>query len=155
MASDLVVRSLDFAGADDVADRLMPANPAALSKAMEGLPREAQSIVHALMQQVQQLTAQAQQLDLDKKYKGHIELGWMHTELEKERMKLQGQSESNATKREDTHVRATTARMWRKSPPQGRFNTHARAGHEARRAETDALRAAEQAKRNRSKRCQM
>jgi hypothetical protein len=71
--ADLIVRNMDFAGADDLADRLMPMNPQGMQKALEGLPKEAQGIVNGLMTQLQQAQQVIQQQALELKYKGGIE----------------------------------------------------------------------------------
>jgi hypothetical protein len=73
--ADIVVRNMDFPGADDLADRLMPLNQQGLQKAVEGLPKQAQGIVTALMGQNQQLQQTVQQLQLEVKYgitKAHL-----------------------------------------------------------------------------------
>jgi len=67
-ASDLVIRGMDFYGADDVADRLAPSTPEGMKDAIEGLPKQARAIVGALQMQVQQLTELTQQQALEIKY---------------------------------------------------------------------------------------
>jgi hypothetical protein len=81
--ADLIVRNMDFAGADDLADRLLPSNPEGMNKAIKALPREAQGIVQALQAQLaeSQKVIQAQAMEL--KFKGQIEAGWMQVEREK------------------------------------------------------------------------
>ncbi len=68
LASDLVVRGMDFYGAQDVADRLAPSTPEGMKKAVEGLPKQAQAIVGALQMQVQNLQQVVQQQALEIKY---------------------------------------------------------------------------------------
>src|SRR5271154_2592667 len=100
--ADLVVRNMDFAGADDLADRLMPLNQQGMSKAMENLPHSAKGIVQALMIQNQGLQKELQQAQLEIKYKSSIEQGWMQVEREKA-------LGSNVTKVHDTEKRSQTA----------------------------------------------
>lgn len=71
--ADLIVRNMDFAGADDLADRLLPTNPQGMQKALQSLPKEAQGIVQGLMTQLQQAQQVIQQQALEIKFKGGIE----------------------------------------------------------------------------------
>lgn len=100
--ADLIVRNMDFAGAEDLADRLMPLNPQGMQKAMENLPHEAQGIVQALMTKSQQQDQVIQHLQLELKYKSQIEQGWMTTELKKTEMQTH-------VKAHDTDTRAQSA----------------------------------------------
>jgi Phage P22-like portal protein len=100
--ADLVVRNMDFAGADDLADRLMPLNQQGMSKAMENLPHSAKGIVQALMIQSQEQQKTIQQLQLEIKYKMQIEQGWMQVDREKA-------LGANVTKVHDTEKRSQTA----------------------------------------------
>ena len=59
---------MDFAGASDLADRLMPMTPDGLKKATEGLPKQAQGIVTALTQHINQLQQELSQAQADVKY---------------------------------------------------------------------------------------
>lgn len=73
--ADLIVRNMDFAGADDLADRLLPTNPQGMQKAIQQLPKEAQGIVQGLMTQLQQAQQTIQQQALELKYgitKAHL-----------------------------------------------------------------------------------
>ena len=99
--ADIVVRNMDFPGADDLADRLMPLNQQGLQKAVEGLPKQAQGIVTALMGQNQQLQQTVQQLQLEIKYgitKAHLAAT---TKVHDTEMRTQ-------TTREDVATRAQT-----------------------------------------------
>ena len=99
--ADIVVRNMDFPGADELADRLMPLNQQGLQKAVEGLPKQAQGIVTALMGQNQQLQQTVQQLQLEVKYgitKAHLAAT---TKAHDTEMRTQ-------TTREDTETRAQT-----------------------------------------------
>ncbi len=68
LASDLVVRNMDFYGAQDIADRLAPSTPEGMEQAIEGLPKQAKAIVGSLQMQVQQLQQTVQQQALEIKY---------------------------------------------------------------------------------------
>lgn len=83
MGADVVVRNMDFAGADELADRLVTNNPQGMDKAIAQLPKQAQTIIQTLQQTVQQQSEQLKQMQLELKYKGGIEQGWMQVEREK------------------------------------------------------------------------
>jgi Phage P22-like portal protein len=110
VGADLVIRNMDFAGASDLADRLMPMTPDGLKKATEGLPKQAQSIVNAMNAHMQQLQQKIQEQAMEIKYKTTIEQGWMQVEREKTKEKLTADANNNATKQFDTHVKSVTAR---------------------------------------------
>jgi hypothetical protein len=71
--ADVVLRNMDFNGADILADRAMTTNPDAMDKAVEGLPDQAKNIIGALKQQIEQQGQQIQQMGLEIKYKSDIE----------------------------------------------------------------------------------
>ena len=100
--ADLIVRNMDFAGAEDLADRLMPMNEQGMQKAIQSLPKEAQGMVVALQTQLQEAQKIIQQQALEIKYKTQVEQGWMQTELRKELMK-------SHTSVHDTDTKAKTA----------------------------------------------
>lgn len=79
--ADVVLRNMDFNGADILADRAMTTNPEAMDKAVEALPDQAKNIIGALKQQIEQQTQQIQQMGMELKFHGDIE-----------RMKDQGQT---------------------------------------------------------------
>lgn len=101
--SDIVVRNMDFAGADELADRLAITTPQGMEKLMEGLPKQAQTVVSALQQQLQQKDQIIQQQALEIKYKGGIEAAKLETTLKTKEM-------DDKTKRYDIDVDATTRR---------------------------------------------
>jgi len=101
VGADLIVRNMDFAGAEDLADRLLPTNPQGMQKAVQALPKEAQGIVMALQTQLQQAQQVIQQQALEIKFKGSIEKGWMEVEREKTDKQV-------GAKVHDTQVRAST-----------------------------------------------
>lgn len=112
--ADIVVRNLDITGADDLADRLLPTNQQGMEKAVKALPKEAQGIVMALQAQLQQAQQLIQHQQLELKYKGSIEAGWMQVEREKidkqSSTKLHDTSIKAQTDVFDTHVKSVTAR---------------------------------------------
>ena len=135
VGADLIVRNMDFAGSDDLADRLMPMTPQGMSKAMEGLPKEAQNIVTAMQRNMQQLQQQLQQAQLELKYKGAIEQGWMQTELAKERMKTETTAHDSVLKAHtsaiDTHTKAQASIAVAEINQTGKLlDTHSQAAHD-------------------------
>lgn len=103
VGADLIVRNMDFAGADDLADRLVPLNPEGMEKVMENLPKEAKAIVGSMQQQIQAMQQTIQQQALEIKYKGGIEAAKLETNLKTKEM-------DDKTKRYDIDVDATTRR---------------------------------------------
>lgn len=73
VGADLIVRNMDFAGADDLADRLVPMNPEGMEKTIKELPKQAQAIVQSMQQQLQEAQKVIQQQALEIKYKADIE----------------------------------------------------------------------------------
>lgn len=135
VGADLIVRNMDFAGSDDLADRLMPMTPQGMSKAMEGLPKEAQNIVTAMQRNMQQLQQQLQQAQLELKYKGAIEQGWMQVEREKTKAQTDVKANDAALKSHteltDTHVKAQTSIAVAEINQAGKIlDTHAQAAHD-------------------------
>jgi hypothetical protein len=102
VGADLIVRNMDFAGADDLANRLAPTTPQGLEQAMKNLPKEAQGIITAMQGQMQQMQQALQQAHLEPKYKGDIEDKWMRTDIQKTQMQT-------AVKAHDTEMRDSTA----------------------------------------------
>jgi hypothetical protein len=152
VASDVVMRNFDFPGAQDVADRLMPATPEGMKKAMEGLPKQAQSIVQAMQQQLTQAQQTIQQLQLEIKYKMNVE--GLKQEGETKRTLMESH-----TKVHDTDTRAATALQEAHIREQGGLarteiqaagqllNTHAEATHD-RAAAKELLKAGERAEKS-------
>jgi hypothetical protein len=99
--ADIVLRNMDFPGADELANRAMPQNPEGMQKAMEELPSNARAIVQALLAEKQQMQQAMQHLQLELKYKTQIEQGWMQTDLAKARMQTD-------TKAHDVVIRSHT-----------------------------------------------
>jgi hypothetical protein len=148
-AADLVVRNMDFPGAEDLANRLMPTNPQGMTKAIASLPKEAQGIVQAIQQQGQQKDMVIQQLQQQLKFKTDIEQGWMAVERDKIMAELKKANDADATKKADTHIRADTSLQVAEIQQAGNIiHSHVEAHHEgvARREEiASAERLAEKA----------
>jgi len=110
VGADLIVRNMDFAGADDLADRLAPLTPQGLEQAIKQLPKEAQGIVTAMQQQLTQAQQVIQHLQLELKYKGGITQ--MQEQAETQRHALTEQTKradivtEAQTKMHDTHTKA-------------------------------------------------
>lgn len=98
LASDLVLRGMDFYGADDVADRLAVSTPEGMKQAVDGLPKQAKSIVGALQAQLQQAQQLIQQQELEIKYG-----------ISKEEAKQRAESMRTAAKIESDDKRAEMA----------------------------------------------
>ena len=110
VGADIVVRNLDFAGSDDLADRLAPLTPQGLQQSIKQLPKEAQGIVTAMQQQLTQAQQVIQHLQLELKYKGGIVQ--MQEQAETQRHTLTEQTKradiqtEAQTKMHDTHTKA-------------------------------------------------
>lgn len=112
--ADIVVRNMDFAGADELADRLAVDNPEGMQKIVDGLPKQAQTIVKSLMSQNQQMQQVIQQQQLEIKYHGQIKAADRDAKVKMEAAKLEVANEKSirddATKRFDTEIDASTRR---------------------------------------------
>ena len=102
VAPDTVVRNLDFAGAQELADRLMGESPEGLDKVLQGLPQQAQSIIKGLQAKLKQADDLIQQQHLEIKYKRETEDAWIALEKYKT-------DKTDQTKRRDTDARADSA----------------------------------------------
>jgi Phage P22-like portal protein len=146
---DLLMRSMDFEYAEELADRLAAQTPEGLQKIMENLPKEARAVVQSLSAQNQQLKQALQAAQLEVKYgmaKAHLAAT----------VKAHDVEESNKTKRQDTETRADTAikveamrghvTLAKEEIAVGGelLNTHVEAAHNKEAAET-ALKSAEKA----------
>jgi hypothetical protein len=133
--ADLIVRNMDFAGAEDLADRLMPMNAQGMQKAVEALPKEAQGMVQALMTQNQQKDQTIQHLQLELKYKTGIETSWQQTELKKTEMqthvKAHDVDKRDSAAERDTQVKAHTTLLVAEIGAAGQLlNTNTEAAHD-------------------------
>jgi hypothetical protein len=144
VGADLVVRNMDFAGASDLADRLMPMTPQGLEKTLQGLPKSAQGVVTAMSQHMQQLQQKIQEQAMEIKYKTTIEHGWMQVEREKTKEKQTADAANNAAKEFDTHVKSITARDVAEINAGAKLlDTHVKGAHAARKDEMAAAEKAE------------
>lgn len=139
-APDVVMRAMDFPYADEIADRLLPTNPAGMQKAVQELPKQAQAIVQALQQQLQQTTEALQHAQLELKYKTSTELGWMAVEREKAHVNAETKTRDTHTNAQvkvlDTHIRGDTARDVAEIQAGAQLlNSHVEAAHNERAAD--------------------
>lgn len=98
---DLLMRSMDFEYAEELADRLAAQTPDGLKKIIENLPKEARAVVESLSKQNEQLKQALQQAQIEIKYgitKAHIAATVQAHDVE----------ETNKTKRADTESRERT-----------------------------------------------
>lgn len=129
VGSDIVVRNMDFAGADELADRLATTTPEGMKKAMEALPPNARAIVGALQQQIQQMQGVMQQQALELKYKGTIEAA----KLEAADTKSQREDKTKRSTNElDNQVKLQVAELGAAAQL---LNTRAESEHEQRQTE--------------------
>ncbi len=100
---DLVVRNMDFEGAQDLADSLVATTPEGMERVMEGLPKQAQTIVATMQQKMQGMEKIIQQQALEIKYKGTIAAA----QIEEKR---ETAVRDDATRKFDIQTKAHTAR---------------------------------------------
>lgn len=161
-SGDIVIRNMDFHGADEVADRLAVTIPGALDKIIEGMPKQAQTIIGSLQQQLKQKDEQLQQASLEIKYGQGIAQMKEEGATRREQMKgvvsvhntelkvgadnanserdfagwMHDTDVNNRTKLEVTDRQGATARDVAEIRVGGQLlNTHAEAAHEAKAAD--------------------
>ena len=100
-AGDLIFRSMDFHGADIIADRLAAANPLAQIDDKSEVPPQAQMMIKQGQQQIQALQQQIQAMQLDIKYRASVEEQKDNAMLKKTQMEL-------AVKQADSELRTDT-----------------------------------------------
>lgn len=142
--ADLVFRSIDHPYMQELADRLIAANPDGLKKIMEGLSGRAKSIVQALSNENAALKQQLQSLQQD-----------MKAGITKEHMaatvKAHDTNVMAQTKVHDTETRAKTAVQVAEINAAAKLiGDRAERGHEAGMAEREFTHSAEQAAMDRS-----
>ena len=71
--SDLIVREMDFHGADALADRLAAANPMAQIDEKDEVPPKVQMMVKGLQANLQKAEQMIQGLQMELKYRGGVE----------------------------------------------------------------------------------
>jgi hypothetical protein len=150
-SGDIIVRNMDFPGADEVADRIAVTIPGALDKIMEGLPKQAQTIIGSLQAQMKQKDEQLQQATLELKYGQGIAQMKEEGALKREHIKavtsvhnteLKVGADNDNSERDfqgwmyDTDVNATTARDVAEIRAAAQLlNTHVEAEHEQKAAD--------------------
>lgn len=111
---DIMLRNMDFHGADELADRAAATTPGGMEKIMEGLPKQAQTIIGAMQQQIQQKDEVIKHLELEVKYGAQMQQMKGEQALAKadkdNSTKLLIAGVNDATKREDIDTKAATQR---------------------------------------------
>jgi hypothetical protein len=112
VADDVIVRQMDFNGAEVVADRLAAANPLAQIDETSDVPPKAQMMIKGLQQQVQKMGQALQQAGIELKFGIAKEQMKQDGETRRTLMKVTGEAhETEQTanfKQHDTEVRAVT-----------------------------------------------
>ena len=113
VAGDLIVRGMDWDGADEIADRLQAAIPGAMTDANSELPPKAQAMIAQLQGQVKQEQQKAMALELELKSKHQLEHIKQDGENKRTQMEIGAKVHDTTLKAHtaqmDTHVKATTA----------------------------------------------
>jgi RNase H-fold protein (predicted Holliday junction resolvase) len=111
--ADLVLRGLDTAYSEELADRLVIGMPQELEKATEGMSDRAKNIIKSLNMQLQQVQQALQAAQMDIKHGLTKTLHQEATKLQVEHLKdkrAEADTHTDAfVKLEDTHTRAHTA----------------------------------------------
>lgn len=127
--ADIVLRNMDFHGADELADRVASTIPAAMEQIVEGLPKQAQHIITSLQQQLAQKDQVINQQALEIKYGQGKEQIRIQGQLEKtdrdNETKIRQQSMKDATSRDVAEIHGATQLL----------NTRAESEHEERAAQ--------------------
>lgn len=109
---DVILRNMDFHGADELADRAAATTPGGTEKLMEGLPKQAQNIIGALQQQLQQKDEIIQQQALEIKYSGGVKEMQVHGKLEEtdrnNETRIMVQAMKDATGRDVAEIHGAT-----------------------------------------------
>jgi len=101
VAGDLLVRNMDFPGAEVIADRLAASNPLAQVNDKSPIPPQVQMQLAQSQQTIQQLQQQLQAMQMDIKYRASVQQQVQEAETQREAMRLQ-------VRREDTQMRTDT-----------------------------------------------
>lgn len=112
-SDDLIMRNMDFPGADEIADRLAAANPLAQIDKKLDIPPPAQMKMAAMSQLIQQLQGQLQAAGIELKSRAHVAEIKETGAIVRERMKQEGDKEERRIvqeqKQHDSEVFALTA----------------------------------------------
>ena len=152
VAADLVARNLDIPGASELADRLAPLTPQGLEKAIKSLPKEAQSIVSSMQQQLTQAQQTIQQLQMELKYKmgvAHLQSVTKVHDTETRAKSAEEDTQTRAaTELTKAHIDSITKRDVAEIQAGAKIlDTHVKGSHAAAQGERDAIHAAEAAER--------
>ncbi|HEX8106716.1 MAG TPA: portal protein [Kofleriaceae bacterium] len=113
VADDLIVRNMDFPGADAIADRLAAANPMSQIDEKSEVPPQTQMQIKGLQQKVEQLTGALQAAHLEIKTRNSAIEIKEHGAILREKMKQEGDKEEREVtrrqKQHDSEVFALTA----------------------------------------------
>jgi hypothetical protein len=113
VGDDLIVRDMDFFGADPLADRLAAANPLAQIDDKSEIPPKVQMMIKGLQQQLQQAGQVIQQLETENKYRFKVqeikEEGATKRALMKETNDAHERHITQAQKQHDTETYALSA----------------------------------------------
>jgi hypothetical protein len=113
VGGDILVREMDFNGADVLADRMAAANPLAQVDESSEIPVQAQMQIQSLQQKLQQATGIIQQQALEIKYRTGIEQMKQTGETQRAHLaatvKAHDSLERSATMAHDTTTRGITA----------------------------------------------
>jgi hypothetical protein len=133
VADDLIVRQMDFPGADTIADRLAAANPLSEVDEKSDVPPQAQMVMKAMQKQLEQAKQIIQQLEMEKKYRldairmqedGETRRKLMDTtasahDTEQRNLSMQHSVEAKAiTSQNVEEIRALTKLLIAKLPPE-------------------------------------
>jgi len=101
VAGDLLVRNMDFPGADVIADRLAASNPMAQIDDKSDVPPQVQMQLAQSKKMIQDLEQQISQMTMDMKYRASVEEYKQQAETQRKQMDID-------VRREDTHIRTAT-----------------------------------------------
>jgi hypothetical protein len=152
---DLVLRGLDTAYSEELADRLIVGIPDELEKATEGMSDRAKNIIKAQQQQITQIGQQLQSAQQDLKYgitkTLHQEATKLQIEQSRDKRAEADTHTDTFTKLEDTHTRAHTAIAVAEIAAGAKLlDTHVKGGYDAKGRE-DEIAAAERAEKSNGK----
>jgi len=101
VAGDLLIRNMDFPGADVIADRLAASNPMAQIDDKSDVPPQVQMQLAQSKKMIQDLEQQISQMTMDMKYRASVEEYKQQAETQRKQMDID-------VRREDTHIRTAT-----------------------------------------------
>lgn len=134
-AGDIILRTFDWDGADEMADRVAASIPAAQQDVQSQLPAAAQAMIKGLQGQLQQAQQHSMALELELKSKHQLEHIKQDGETTRTKLEIGVKEKDTEIKAHtamfDTHVKSVTARDVAEIQTAGQLmNTHVEAGHE-------------------------